>query len=759
MGGNNSHKRFRQSFIPKLFFILLFVAMLPLFGEMSKTKKIFLYVFLAAFLIIFTPIFLSSELSNKSSQIEKKFFDASVEKTEIKDSSRYIILYDDSVTDNDVEFLRAKHAHIKHKYTLINAVAVELDKKQIKEILKHKNVKSVFQDEIVEASLYRSVPRIRANLTHAEGITGNGIKICSPDTGVDKTHPALKPLIAEYDFVNDDADATDDNGHGTHVAGILISGPDYSSCYNGGYEYHCIGVAYGADLMVAKVLNASGVGWTSDVIKGIEWCVNNSADIISLSLGGEKYTSGPPCDSDLMAISANNAVDLGVVVAAATGNDAYANAIRTPACASKTIAVGAVNTNPNMYGSFRTPYSNEGAQLDIVAPGTQIFSTQLGGGFINKTGTSMATPHVAGTAALILEKNPTLYPFEVMDILRNTSVDLVSDGCGIGFDPCYGYGRVDTYAAYLATPSCSGDRDGDGVADCSDLCPIDPLKTSPGVCGCGVVDDTFYACIDDCDDNNFLINPGATEVCDGLDNNCDGQIDEGVLNTYYQDNDGDSYGNPAVSIQACASPVGYVTDNTDCNDNSFLEHPNQLWYQDADGDGYSNGNMIVQCIRPANYKVSSELTQISGDCNGSDPAINPGATEVPNDGIDNDCNPATPINTASGSGYNYPEPSFRANLSLNVNASSMGTSYLKYSFKRMFLSSTSMTGITATGGTATVTGVGKVNNVAGCTFTAIVTDGSPDAMGIVITPGGACTTSYSASSQTVSSGNYSVVGQ
>ncbi|MBI5100002.1 MAG: thrombospondin type 3 repeat-containing protein [Nitrospirae bacterium] len=119
----------------------------------------------------------------------------------------------------------------------------------------------------------------------------------------------------------------------------------------------------------------------------------------------------------------------------------------------------------------------------------------------------------------------------------------------------------------------------------------------------------------------------------------------------------------------------------------------------------------------------------------------------------------TKANAATGNGYNYPEPAFRASLSLNVNASSLGTSWLKYSFKRILLTSTSITGITVTGGVATVTGAGKVNNVAGCTFTSTVTDGSPDATGIVIVPGGACTTSYNAPSQAISSGNYTVAGQ
>ena len=144
----------------------------------------------------------------------------------------------------------------------------------------------------------------------------------------------------------------------------------------------------------------------------------------------------------------------------------------------------------------------------------------------------------------------------------------------------------------------------------------------------------------DCNDNASAINPAATEVCDGIDNNCNGSTDEGVQTTYYRDMYADGFGNPSNTTLACALPTGYVTNNTDCDDNDALEKPGQVWFADVDNDGYSNGTTLTQCLRPAGYKVAAELTATSGDCNDNAAAINPTASEVC-DGVDNDCDGMT----------------------------------------------------------------------------------------------------------------------
>ena len=130
----------------------------------------------------------------------------------------------------------------------------------------------------------------------------------------------------------------------------------------------------------------------------------------------------------------------------------------------------------------------------------------------------------------------------------------------------------------------------------------------------------------DCDDTVNSIYPGATEVCDGVDNNCDGNIDEGVENTYYIDTDGDTYGDPSVSETACSASSGYVSNNTDCDDTDILEYPGQTRWKDVDGDLYSDGVSQVVCERPSDYYHSSEITATSGDCDDTDPGLSPVTT-------------------------------------------------------------------------------------------------------------------------------------
>ncbi len=265
------------------------------------------------------------------------------------------------------------------------------------------------------------------------GYDGSGVVVAILDTGVDDGHIELSDsVIATKNFVGGNGEDID--GHGTHVSGIVTGNGMIE--INGNYA---TGVSPGADIMVGKVCGPIYC-YDSDIEAGIEWAVNNGADIISMSLGGGNYTGY--CDEDPLANKSNWAVDQGVVVVASSGN--YGSAVVAPACITKVIAVGAVDEN-----DVRASWSNPGVALDFVAPGVSIFSTdschvpgrncQLYYYYSSMSGTSMAAPHVAGMVALILQANPSLTPSQVKQLLIDTAIDLGDPGK----DYLYGYGRID----------------------------------------------------------------------------------------------------------------------------------------------------------------------------------------------------------------------------------------------------------------------------------------------------------------------------
>ena len=151
----------------------------------------------------------------------------------------------------------------------------------------------------------------------------------------------------------------------------------------------------------------------------------------------------------------------------------------------------------------------------------------------------------------------------------------------------------------------------------------------------------YVASSTDCNDGNVAISPAGTETCDGVDQDCDGTIDDGVKPTWYRDSDSDTYGNPNVSTQSCTAPSGYVANNTDCNDSSASTNPGTLWYVDGDGDGYGGTTTQASCTQPAGY-VSN-----SSDCNDSNSSDKPGGTETC-DSRDNDCDGSVDEQNASG---------------------------------------------------------------------------------------------------------------
>jgi len=280
---------------------------------------------------------------------------------------------------------------------------------------------------------------IKATSTWEETKGNEDIIIAIVDTGVDLDHPDLNDKIysSGYDFINNDSDATDDNAHGTHVAGIAAA----ETHNNEGIA----GVAWNCKILPVKVLDENGEADSYDpIIQGINWAVDNGAHVINLSLGG----LGP--DPDLFA-ALKRAHENNVVVVAAAGNEE--EAVLYPAAYNDyCLAVAATD-----YDDERVDFSNFGPEIDVAAPGVLIISTVptwfWGPGsfpYAWGDGTSMASPHVAGLAALIKSVKPHLTAAQIMNVIRY-SADDVNFVNNLGMDNYIGYGRINTEKALVPT--------------------------------------------------------------------------------------------------------------------------------------------------------------------------------------------------------------------------------------------------------------------------------------------------------------------
>jgi subtilisin family serine protease len=277
------------------------------------------------------------------------------------------------------------------------------------------------------------------------------------DTGVNASHPELAGRILRgYDFVNNDADADDDHGHGTHVAGIVAAAAD-----NG---LGMAGLCPQCTILPVKVLSALNSGSSMGVAAGIIYATDHNAAVINLSLGSDLY-------SQAIADAVDYARKQGVLIVAAVGNG-RSQVPFYPAALDGVMAVSATNLTDE-----RWSFSNYGSWVDLAAPGVNIFSTAhiaagAHPGYTFKTGTSMAAPHVSGVAALLRSLNPLLSVDEVRHILLSTADDLGNPGQ----DNLYGHGRINASTALstlarnlIENGGVAGvawdDRDGNGIMD------------------------------------------------------------------------------------------------------------------------------------------------------------------------------------------------------------------------------------------------------------------------------------------------------
>lgn len=355
---------------------------------------------------------------------------------------------------------------VKFQYRSIPALAMHLNKMQIDLLSRLPNVAAVQYDQKMyafmnTASNYFGVAKARTDF----GVTGNmdgnptsyssrDIVVAVIDTGIDGNHVDLDggKIIAWKDYVNGSTTPYDDNGHGTHVAATIAGTGEGNPAY--------IGVAPGAALIGLKVLDAAGSGYTSDIDAAIDWAIQNKTtygiEIISMSLGSTGSSDGTDSTSQLL----NKAAAAGIVPVVAAGNSGPARyTIGSPAAAADAITVGAM-ADPGEKGFSQASFSSRGptadgrVKPDISSPGVNITSAKANStnGYVAMSGTSMATPFVSGTVALMLAANSTLTPAQVKAKLMGTIIDWGPTGADID----YGAGRLQGYEAVKSAGGFAG---------------------------------------------------------------------------------------------------------------------------------------------------------------------------------------------------------------------------------------------------------------------------------------------------------------
>lgn len=367
-----------------------------------------------------------------SAEIDSKVEDNVYKEIETKGEANVYVRFEDNVSnfisEDKIELNLGKEAYLK------------LSEEDIQNIEELEGVQSVELEEVKRVSLQDSVKIINSSKINYYGVnganlTGKGQGICVLDTGVSYSHPDLGGCFGEgckvvggYDFVNNDANPTDDHGHGTHVAGIIAASGNIT------------GVAPEANILALKVCNSLGACANQDISAGIIWCIGNKSNynisIISMSLSGGENTT--VCYGDQLESVVNLAISNNITVVAATGNNGYTNRIGSPACIENVTRAGATDKSDSIAG-----YSNRNYLVRLFAPGSSINSTWKNGDYQVRSGTSMATPHVSAAIALIkqfaYETSMDLTSEKIEDSLFYNGKNLYDSSNGINFS------RIDVY--------------------------------------------------------------------------------------------------------------------------------------------------------------------------------------------------------------------------------------------------------------------------------------------------------------------------
>jgi len=352
-----------------------------------------------------------------------------------------VIIYSKTTINEIRDCIIENYGQIKYELPFINAISVEIPKEKLARLSAYRMIGSISEDAIVsKAPIDTGMRTVRVKCGNYEDDMerifgsverGKGVGVAVIDTGVSPHYDLVKPhnrIVAFKDLLGNREIPYDDDGHGTHVAGI-IAGNGYTSC-----KY--TGTAPCADIIAIKALDESGNGTESDILAALQWIINNgrryNIRVINLSLG---IKVEPPYDEDPLIKGANAAVRHGYSVVTAAGNNGPGKCtINSPGTSPYVITVGAADLSRcEVDGEIRVaPFSSRGPTLDgetkpdLIAPGVDICS--LDGknpkGYAVQSGTSMAAPVVSGVAACLYAMRPELTPAQVKQILVREAIPL-----------------------------------------------------------------------------------------------------------------------------------------------------------------------------------------------------------------------------------------------------------------------------------------------------------------------------------------------
>jgi subtilisin len=336
----------------------------------------------------------------------------------------YIVVFQNKINEDLIKHFGGS---VESRLESIHAVSTLLTEDSARRLSESPNIRFIEEDKKIESEEQYINPYLStigypsvSNLT-SNYYSGKGIRVGVLDTGIDKDHEDLK-VTGGVSFVSSATSYDDDNGHGTHVAGI-IAGQDN--------DFGVKGIAPNVQLYAIKVLDKSGSGHHSQIIDGIEWAVQNDLDIINLSLSSEE-------GSKSLKLAVDEAYKKGVHIVAASGNHlnntfSEDQEVMYPAKYESVVAVGAIDQS-NKHPKF----SGSGPELEIVAPGVNIYSTFMNNTYESHTGTSMATPYVTAIYALYKEAYPNLSASALREKINKQAKDIGA----VGRDVNYGYGII-----------------------------------------------------------------------------------------------------------------------------------------------------------------------------------------------------------------------------------------------------------------------------------------------------------------------------